>query len=88
MNEETVTYSDQAALFAALSKAQGAFLPIEKNREVMIQTRQGVEISAPEEVAYINGWISREKLLESAERYGKSPYGGYLKNVAEGKIRY
>lgn len=54
----------------------------------MIQTRQGVEISAPEEVAYINGWISREKLLESAERYGKSPYGGYLKNVAEGKIRY
>ncbi len=54
----------------------------------MIQTRQGVEISAPEEVAYINGWISKEKLLEAAERYGKSPYGGYLKNVAEGKIRY
>lgn len=54
----------------------------------MIQIRQGVEISAPEEVAYINGWISKAKLLAAAERYGKSPYGGYLKNVAEGKIRY
>lgn len=54
----------------------------------MIQTREGVQISAPEEIAYINGWITKEKLLASAERYGKSPYGGYLKKVAEGKIRY
>ena len=54
----------------------------------MIQKRQGIEISAPEEIAFINGWIDKEKLLESAERYGKSPYGEHLKRVAEGKVRY
>ncbi len=54
----------------------------------MLQTRQGIEISAPEEIAYINGWISKETLLESAVRYGKSPYGEHLKKVAEGKIMY
>ena len=54
----------------------------------MIEMRQGIKISAPEEIAYKNGWISREKLLESAERYGKSPYGEHLKRVAEGKILY
>lgn len=54
----------------------------------MVEKRQGVKISAPEEIAYVNGWISREKLLESAERYGKSPYGEHLKVVAEGKVRY
>ena len=51
----------------------------------MIQNRQGIEISAPEEIAYKNGWISKEELLESAAKYGKSPYGQHLKNVAEGK---
>ena len=54
----------------------------------MVETRQGIKISAPEEIAYKNGWISKEKLLESAERYGKSPYGAHLKAVAEGKVQY
>lgn len=54
----------------------------------MIEKRQGIKISAPEEIAYKNGWISKEKLLESAARYGKSPYGAHLKAVAEGKVRY
>ncbi len=54
----------------------------------MVEKRQGIKISAPEEIAYKNGWITREKLLESAARYGKSPYGEHLKRVAEGKIRY
>lgn len=54
----------------------------------MIERRQGVAISAPEEIAYINGWISKERLLESAARYGKSPYGSHLKAVADGKVRY
>ncbi len=53
-----------------------------------IEQRQGVKISAPEEIAYTNGWITKEKLLESASRYGKSPYGAHLKAVAEGKVRY
>lgn len=54
----------------------------------MIEMRQSIKISAPEEIAYINGWISEETLKESACRYGKSPYGEHLKRVAEGKIRY
>ena len=54
----------------------------------MIEHRQGVTISAPEEIAYINKWIDREKLLESAARYGKSPYGVHLQAVADGKVRY
>ena len=54
----------------------------------MIQNRQGIEISAPEEIAYKNGWITKDELLRSAEKYGKSPYGQHLKNVAEGKLVY
>ena len=54
----------------------------------MIQNRQGIMISAPEEIAFINGWINRDELLKSAEVYGKSPYGAHLKAVAEGKIKY
>lgn len=52
----------------------------------VIENRQGVQISAVEEIAYRNGWIGKEKLLESAEQYGKSSYGKHLKQVAEGKI--
>ncbi len=54
----------------------------------MVQKRQSIVISAPEEIAYINQWIDKDKLLESAERYGKSPYGAHLRAVAEGKVRY
>ncbi len=54
----------------------------------MIEKRQGIKISAPEEIAFRNGWISQEKLFECASRYGKSPYGEHLKQVAEGKIHY
>lgn len=53
----------------------------------MIEEQQGVMISAPEEIAYRYGWISEEKLLESAVKYGKSPYGEHLKSVADGKMR-
>lgn len=54
----------------------------------MIERRQAITISAPEEMAYKNSWINREKLLESAARYGKSPYGEHLRAVAEGKVLY
>lgn len=54
----------------------------------IIEKRQGIKISAPEEIAYNNKWINRETLLLSAEKYGKSPYGEHLKRVAEGKIQY
>lgn len=54
----------------------------------MVEKRQGIQISAIEEIAYRNGWIDKETLLASAERYGKSPYGEHLKRVAEGRIQY
>ncbi len=54
----------------------------------MMQSRQGVLISAPEEIAYISGWISKEKLLDSSKKYGKSAYGKHLQNVAEERIKY
>ena len=53
-----------------------------------VEQRQGIKISAPEEIAYKYGWITKEKLLESAARYGKSPYGQHLKNVADDKLQY
>ncbi len=54
----------------------------------MVEKRQGIKISAPEEIAYKYGWITHDKLLESAEQYGKSPYGAHLRAVADGKVRY
>ncbi len=54
----------------------------------MVEKRQGIKISAVEEIAYKNGWITKDKLFESAERYGKSTYGQHLKKVADGKVRY
>lgn len=54
----------------------------------VVEQRQGIKISAPEEIAYKNGWIDKKKLMESAQRYGKSPYGAHLKAVADGKVRY
>ncbi len=54
----------------------------------LVEKRQGIQISAIEEIAYKRGWISKEKLLEAAERYGKSTYGAHLKKVAEGQIKY
>ena len=53
----------------------------------VIQNRQGIAISVLEEIAFRNGWISREDLLKAARKYGKSPYGNHLRRVAEGKIR-
>ena len=54
----------------------------------MVENRQGIQISAPEEIAFIRGWIDRDQLMASAKLYGKSPYGEHLKAVAEGKIQY
>lgn len=54
----------------------------------MVQSRQGITISAPEEIAFINGFIDKDKLIESAKEYGRSPYGEHLKAVAEGRLKY
>ncbi len=54
----------------------------------MVEKRQGVKISAPEEIAYRNGWITKEELLESAKKYGKSPYGMHLLKVSNNELQY
>lgn len=54
----------------------------------LIEKRQSIKIAALEEIAYTKGWIDRQTLLASAQRYGKSPYGEHLKRVAEGRILY
>jgi len=54
----------------------------------VIEKRQGIMISAIEEIAYKNGWITKEELIESADKYGKTSYGEHLKKVALGKILY
>ena len=53
----------------------------------MIEKYQGMSISAPEEIAYRFNWINKEQLTESADKYGKSPYGEHLRAVLEGKIQ-
>ena len=74
--------------FAWLDTGTMSSLLAAANFVEMIQTRQGITISAPEEIAYINGFIDKDKLMESAKLYGKSPYGEHLKSVAEGKVKY
>jgi glucose-1-phosphate thymidylyltransferase len=54
----------------------------------VIEKRQGIQIAAIEEIAYINGWISKIQLVEAADHYGKSTYGQHLRKVSEGKIFY
>ena len=51
-----------------------------------VQRAQGLPIAVAEEIAFENGWITREQLMAAAEKYGKSPYGKHLKDVAEDKI--
>lgn len=74
--------------FAWLDTGTMSSLLQASNYVEMIQSRQGITISAPEEIAFINGWIDSTQLRESAKLYGKSPYGEHLKAVAEGKVRY
>lgn len=54
----------------------------------MVEAHQGIKIAAIEEIAYHNGWITKERLLDAANNYGKSPYGEHLRNVAEGKNQF
>lgn len=53
----------------------------------MIEERQGIKISAPEEIAYRNGWITKQELLDSADKYENSPYGKHLRTVAAGRLK-
>jgi glucose-1-phosphate thymidylyltransferase len=72
--------------FSWLDTGTFATLNDASNYVKMIEDRQGIKISAPEEIAYYQTWITKEQLLTSAERYGKSPYGEHLRHIAKGNI--
>jgi glucose-1-phosphate thymidylyltransferase len=72
--------------FAWLDTGTFESLNVASNFVKMIEERQGIKISAPEEIAYLNKWINKQQLLSSAARYGKSPYGEHLRHIAKGEI--
>lgn len=88
LNDKTLDVQLLGRGFAWLDTGTMDSLAEATNFVQMVQNRQGIEISAPEEIAFINGWIDNAGLMKSAEKYGKSPYGAHLKKVAEGKIKY
>ena len=74
--------------FAWLDTGTIASLMDAANFVKMIEERQGIKISAPEEIAFRNKWLTEEQLFENAKKYGSSPYGVHLKTVANGKLKY
>ena len=88
LNEDNLNVQLLGRGYAWLDTGTMRSLVDASNYVKMVEERQGVSNSAPEEIAYIHGWISKDKLLEAAKHYGKSPYGQHLKSVAEGKLRY
>ena len=86
LNEENLNVQLLGRGFAWLDTGTMESLIKASNFISMVEEQQGVMISAPEEIAFRYGWINKDDLLKSAEKYGKSPYGKHLQAVAEGKI--
>lgn len=86
LNEENLNVQLLGRGFAWLDTGTMESLIKASNFISMVEEQQGVMISAPEEIAFRYGWINKNDLLKSAEKYGKSPYGKHLQAVAEGKI--
>ena len=72
--------------YAWLDTGTVASLSDASNFVKAVETRAGIQIAALEDIAYGKGWITKDTLLESAHKYGKSPYGQYLLKVAEGRF--
>ena len=88
LNEDDLNVQLLGRGYACLDTGTMHSLVDASNFVKMTEERQGVSISAPEEIAYIHQWIDKDELLSAAKHYGKSPYGQHLKSVAEGKLRY
>ena len=73
--------------FAWLDTGTVESLAEASNYVKLVEEVQGIRISVPEEIAYYNKWIDKETLLETAEEYGKSPYGEHLRNIAKGRVQ-
>lgn len=87
LNEQRLNVKLLGSGFAWLDTGTVESLSEASNYVRAVERTQGIMICAPEEVAYKNGWITSQKLLERAGFYGKSPYGAHLKNVADGKYK-
>lgn len=88
LEEEALSVKLLGRGFAWLDTGTVESLSEASNFVRMVESRQSIMISAPEEIAYRNGWVTKEQLVQSAARYGKSPYGEHLRKVAEGKYKY
>lgn len=88
LNENKLSVKLLGRGFAWLDTGTVESLSEASNYVRMVESRQSIMISAPEEIAFINNWITKEKLLESAAKYGKSSYGEHLRKVAEGRYKY
>jgi glucose-1-phosphate thymidylyltransferase len=86
LNRNNLTVNILGRGFAWLDTGTFQTLNEASNFVKMIEDRQSVKISAPEEIAFLNKWISKDQLIKSAERYGKSPYGQHLIHIANGDI--
>lgn len=88
LEDETLNVQLLGRGFAWLDTGTMESLNEASNFVQTIENMQGIMISAPEEIAFINGWIDCDTLMDAANRYGKSPYGEHLRHVAEGKVKY
>lgn len=88
LNEDKLNVKLLGRGFAWLDTGTMESLNEASNFVRMVQHRQSVMISAPEEIAYNEGWITKEQLIKASQKYGKSPYGEHLMKVVEGKYKY
>jgi glucose-1-phosphate thymidylyltransferase len=86
LQEGTLRVTTLGRGYAWLDTGTVTSLSAASNFVKAVETRAGIHIAALEDIAYQNGWINKETLEASAEKYGKSPYGQYLKKVAEGRF--
>jgi glucose-1-phosphate thymidylyltransferase len=86
LQEGTLRVTTLGRGYAWLDTGTVTSLSAASNFVKAVETRAGIHIAALEDIAYQNGWIDKETLEASAEKYGKSPYGQYLKKVAEGRF--
>lgn len=86
LQEGTLRVTTLGRGYAWLNTGTVTSLSAASNFVKAVETRAGIHIAALEDIAYQNGWIDKETLEASAEKYGKSPYGQYLKKVAEGRF--
>ncbi len=81
LHEGSLTVQRMGRGFAWLDTGTHASLLDAGNFVRTLEQRQGMQTGCPDEIAYNNGWISREKLAENAGKFSKNDYGKYLRSL-------